>query len=122
MSNQVIPEASGPLTIEQYCEMWQVCRSTVYGWINKGMLDSVKVGLACSRIWGYASPAKPPALQVVVDFFFVSGWLCEKKSGSTHPCSEWGHARCSSWFRRDRPRLCGIRMNYFPRGEDSPDS
>jgi excisionase family DNA binding protein len=44
MPNQTIPEASGPLTIEQYCELWQVCRSTVYGWINKGMLDSVKVG------------------------------------------------------------------------------
>lgn len=44
MQNQTIPEAAGTLTIEQYCELWQVCRSTVYSWINKGMLDSVKVG------------------------------------------------------------------------------
>jgi len=44
MSNQVIPEASSPLTIEQFADLWQVSRSTVYGWMNKGLLDSVKIG------------------------------------------------------------------------------
>lgn len=44
MPNQTIPEASGPLTIEQYSDLWQVSRSTVYGWLNKGLLDSIKVG------------------------------------------------------------------------------
>ena len=35
---------NGPWTINDYARHWKVSRATVYTWINKGWLTSVKIG------------------------------------------------------------------------------
>lgn len=37
------PDAPVCWTVNQFAARWQVNRSTIYNWLNRGLLDSVKI-------------------------------------------------------------------------------
>lgn len=41
---QTQPDQLGLWTIEEYADYWKVSRATVYNWLARGWLDSVKIG------------------------------------------------------------------------------